>query len=599
TSAITDSQAWMVMGRSTGSDWMVLPKDVVAANRIMDTVYGRSAIFSALLAVGGRSQTPIINERSDPERLVARAVQSHLAACLSPACCALLGLAPPSPVVAGEIPNKPEVFAAMDELRSHPDAASISVRTLMQTRSKRTKPRQPRQEGTRREKVAHAVRHYVPICQDTRVSEKPSTYSLPTFEPPKEICFDPVNLHSDWVVNPDNELSHSAHQEPTAVFDPLGPRHAQHHSTNDESLFWYSLKRRVAPKPDQRRTLDESGRIRLRQLKQGYAKFMPTEQLQFNDALMDDCVVDALAPWFAGKTVSAIQQAVSRWDFSDDPMLYRVFQKGQWIKKLEAKDTPPKKSQIITQVHLDRIFTDAIYALYFERVKSAIRPTSTLLFAEKNPTQLAEWYSEHWEPDIGVTNTDYTGWDTGMDLPFLEFSCWLQRLYGVPDHYVDTYRWHRRHSRTFLGAFPIMQASGDRKTFDDNSDRDLAITGASLDCPKGTPIIVCGDDVAVPGRFKRARTFRPSAWPLTVKLVEAKRVECVGYTFGGPELYASSKSFIHHVEIGTQRGTTDPSYWRSFADRLPLIRASPEEWGTIREKLRIAHDCLSAAAPIF
>jgi len=599
TSAITDAQAWMVLGRSTGNDWIVLPKDVAAANRVMDMCYGRSMIFSAIMAVAGYSQSPVVNVNTDPERLVARAVQSHLASCLSPACVRQLGLQAAQPVVAGEIPNREPVFEAMAALRSHPEAASLSVRSLMPGRSRRTKPRRAKAEGTRLEKAAHAVRHYVPITQETRVSAPPSTYQLPEFVPPDEIVFDPVHEHLDWLVEPDAELSHSGHQERTAVYDPIGPKHAQHHGAKDESLLWYSLKRRVAPKPHQRRTLDESGRIRLRQLKAGYAKFMPTEPVPFNDELMDDCVAQALSPWFSGKTAAGIEAAVERWDFSDDPLLYRVFQKGQWIKKLEAKDAPPKKSQIITQVHLNRIFNDAIYAMYFERVKASIRPDTTLVFAERNPQELADWYDEHWKPEIGVTSTDYTGWDTGMDLPFLEFSCWLQRLYGVPSHYVDTYRWERMHSKTFLGPFPIMQASGDRKTFDDNCDRDLAITGAATACPSRTPIIVCGDDVAMPGIHRPERHFRPSAWPLTVKLTQAKRVVCVGYEFGGPRLHASLKALIHHVEIGTQRGSTDPTYWRSFADRLPLVAGSAEEWGTLRHKLRVANSCLSAAAPMF
>jgi hypothetical protein len=248
-----------------------------------------------------------------------------------------------------------------------------------------------------------------------------------------------------------------------------------------------------------------------------------------------------------------------------------LFVKGQWLKKLENRGVDVKKAQMIAEVPLCRTFEDMVFATYFMLVLRTWTKDSTLLYSRMNPEQLSDWYGQHWTPGSGCTANDYTGWDSGVDRVFLQFDLWLMRKVGLPEIFVDRHYDYRVNSRTHVGAFPIMQASGDRWTWDLNTVRNAALTGASLHIPAGTVAAFCGDDSAVLGRFARARHFIPRQWPMVPKTVIGKQVDFCGYSFGRGSLCLSAKSLAYRAGLALKRGQAQSDFWRSVDESIPMV----------------------------
>jgi len=259
-----------------------------------------------------------------------------------------------------------------------------------------------------------------------------------------------------------------------------------------------------------------------------------------------------------------------------------LFQKGQWVKKLEAAGARVKKSQIIAQVSLSRTVGDAAWCEYLEaQLRPLFRP-GVLFFNRMNPNELQRWYAQHWDPAKPVTANDYTAWDTGVDAVFLAFDQWLMRHFSFPEWYVEQVGHHRAQSRTFLGPYPIMQPSGDRYTLLLNSMRNLALTGASLDFAPGTPIAVCGDDSAVCGQHATPRTFQSHLWRMQPKRSVSDVAEFCGWSFGAHELTVSLPALTHRARIGLQRGLASPDYWRSVLELYDLTCGEPWDYSELR-----------------
>lgn len=143
-------------------------------------------------------------------------------------------------------------------------------------------------------------------------------------------------------------------------------------------------------------------------------------------------------------------------------------------------------------------------------------------------------------------------------------------------------------SRTFAGPYPIMQPSGDRYTLFLNSMRNVAVTGASLAFPPGTPIAICGDDSIVQGAHSPERDFRPGQWSIRPKRhVSLTGVFC-GWRFGGPRLVTDLEALTYRARIAVQRGESSPDYWRSLIEQLAYTEGDSWDYSAVSALIRFA-----------
>jgi hypothetical protein len=172
-----------------------------------------------------------------------------------------------------------------------------------------------------------------------------------------------------------------------------------------------------------------------------------------------------------------------------------------------------------------------------------------------------------------MTGNDYTAWDSGIDHVFLEFDLWLMELSHFPEEYMQRFKFERLNTHSFLGNHMPRQESGDRWTWILNTLRNAALTGASLDCPVGTPICVSGDDSVTLGAWRRPSNFNPSSWLMVPKREEGSTMEFCGLIFGGSDV-SFDPSVIHwRSRFGLQQGRSDPDYWLSIRQAIVECRS--------------------------
>jgi len=169
----------------------------------------------------------------------------------------------------------------------------------------------------------------------------------------------------------------------------------------------------------------------------------------------------------------------------------------------------------------------------------------------------------------------------------VEFNCWLLKMAGVPDNYVNGYRYRRLNMYSYLGPQMPTQNSGDAWTWLFNTHDDAALTGASLTCPKGTPAAFSGDDSAVRGRWRQPAGFNPSAWPMQPKRQTGQEDDFCGMVYGRTELYVQSAAALHRAKAAIRDGRLDAAYWDSFDYAIRF--ADPDEpTPTLATALRIS-----------
>lgn len=561
TNSVSDYSFSMVLSRAKGSNWLVLSPTLPASSTIQEQSYGTSKIASAILAVSAKWQSSVVNERVDAHRVVASAFQGHLSDALG-TLAPTIGLGAPTPVVAAYEHHTTPMWSLVQQHRHDLERRHVTApRSYARHSLPPLKSAPGTGEGSRDHQLRTALRHYLPLAQDTKTTRVKAPYIVPQRRAP--IAHAEPRMYIERELIPDVELHSRQHIEPTSMVDPYGPREATHHKGTDESLFVYSQQSRCPPRRDEPK-LSRSDKARLRLLKRGFYTFFDEFQ-EFNEPLMEECLVDCMLSWFAGKTTGDVKAAVKLWEPDAPPQFIKIFQKGQWIKKLEARGLL-KKSQVIAQVSLGKTCYDSIWASYLTRCMQRQAKKTTLLNFELNPSQLRDWYDTYWDPTQKVTANDYTGWDTGVDRVFLAFDMWLMESLGIPEEYRNVYYRDVTESRTYLGPYPIMQPSGNRYTWILNTVRNAALTGASLTVPPGTPAAFSGDDSGLQGDYKKAQGFIPHQWKMVPKRIVSDSTEFCGFTLGAQSLHVSSDSLAYRARIAIQRGDFRPDVWRSYLD---------------------------------
>jgi hypothetical protein len=300
--------------------------------------------------------------------------------------------------------------------------------------------------------------------------------------------------------------------------------------------------------------------------------------------LWDHCVRNKLASWASKRTKSTIRASIAKQIIDLPYNVAKLFPKGQYIKKKAKWRGSAFASQTISDFNIGRVFRDSPYALYLEvKVLQHALP-STYLHCRASPDDVSNWYRGHWKPGV-MTGNDYTAWDSGVDHVFVEFDMWLMSLCHFPREYIDLVRWERYNTRSHLGWHLPRQESGDRWTWILNTARNAALTGASLDCPRSTPVCVSGDDSVTLGAWRKTSGFNPNEWLMKPKREEGTMMEFCGLIFGGPDVSFDPAVVHWRSRFGLQQGRNDPDYWRSIRDS---IAETSKKLGSYDRKLAAA-----------
>jgi len=191
--------------------------------------------------------------------------------------------------------------------------------------------------------------------------------------------------------------------------------------------------------------------------------------------------------------------------------------------------------------------------MYFELKLAAVLPDHIYLHARKSSADMQAWYLKYGVADSYTTN-DVTGWDTGCDEGTMHFDVRVMQSFGMPVFFTDAYCARKLNCRTFLGDFPVMQASGDRWTWTLNTVRNIAIMHVKFSIAPGTPLCFSGDDFLAIGYLHIRASFRPSDWKFKFKIERGRYGDFCGFVFGGPELSVSALQLYARARILAARG---------------------------------------------
>ncbi|AMD16208.1 polyprotein [Sclerotinia sclerotiorum deltaflexivirus 1] len=571
TATCTDTSAWTALTRPTGHTFLKMGP-MMNTSAVVETSWAKSQILTALLTVATIRSTPYLTAAADVDGLVRTAVYSHLARNLSPGACAALGLPAPSPVI-GSQGVKAEYRAgwlnnskASDyyTARTHRAAMGVGGGAGGSAFSRHTA-----QITNDHSPVAHIVRHFTDLDPEAVLHVDSTGYHLPEPSPitaqPDPV--DDINEPLDDVLReamiPENQF------ETTFQHIVDGAPDALHHTRADKitDILGQRKRIRVGMHSAPWSTTDTK---RLRALQKGFRKFFDVASWQAegaNGPLMEQCEREKLASWASKRTKKTLQQSIDKQDIDMQFTFTRLFPKGQYIKKKAKWRCNAFASQTVSDFHLGRIFRDAPRALYLEKQALKYAFDTTYLHCKASPDDMSRWYRQFWQPGI-MTGNDYTAWDSGIDHVFLEFDLWLFDICGFPVEYMERFKFERLNTHSFLGNHMPRQESGDRWTWILNTLRNVALTGASLDCPPRTPLCVSGDDSVTLGAWRKTVGFNPQEWLMVPKREEGSTMEFCGLVFGGTDVSFGPAVVHWRSRFGLQQGRADADYWLSIKQAI-------------------------------
>jgi len=595
TSSATDAAIWTALTRAKGSIWLVLSPNMMDAKTLAPQSFGCSMILSTMLALACHNQTAVLNDTLPFSQLVRAAVFQHLANTLGPNCCQFLGL---TNLYQNQAGYYRPTAAALSQWRNSPlqhvlTPQSFNPKTTVVSAFSSLKSKIHR---TTRAQEYERVNLYTPFDgEDVRY---PAPSKLPRSDYEIIDWFDPVDTVTRYPANHLPELRFKSHIEPTQVFEPFGPEEAQHHRGTDGTLYSLSMDARVRPRY-QPTMASKKVRNKAKMLRKALFRHINTNGVpEFNADSFSECVQESISTWSTGKTATALASVLDKWDPGASMLYLPTFLKGQWIKKLEARGTPPKKGQIVTDVHVGLTLQDAPYALYMEKTLRQLLDPNILLNSRLSTLELMDWYAATWDKDKTVTGNDVTGWDAGCEAEFLYgVDIPLMEFLGFPTHYIEAYIHRKLNSSTHLGPFPIMQASGDRYTWLLNTYRNIAITTLYFNLPAGTVMCFSGDDAIINGHFPKDRNFHSSDWTMKFKPFWSASGPFCGWTFGLPTLFISAASLAYRCRLLLQRGVSSPETWQSARDALPFISPSSRYAAISKHYINIACSLYNTRIP--
>nr|QED43323.1 replicase [Garlic virus C] len=270
-----------------------------------------------------------------------------------------------------------------------------------------------------------------------------------------------------------------------------------HQQAKDEALFKITINERIrlATPAANKRALTETlnaGDL----LFEAYASFMnvPRETQAFDKRLWAHCRQLALRTYLSKPTAN-LQQGAKRQDPDFPDNAIALFNKSQWVKKLEKVGCRFKAGQTISAFKQSTVLLTTTMALYLRKKREGHQPDNVFIMCEKTPEQFNSFVLTKWDFSRPNYTSDYTQYDQSQDAAFLNFELRKARHFGVPDEVVDFYAFIKTHAKTFLGNLAVMRLSGEGPTFDANTECNIAYDALRFQLDHTVKACYAGDDL--------------------------------------------------------------------------------------------------------
>nr|QED44283.1 replicase [Garlic virus A] len=270
-----------------------------------------------------------------------------------------------------------------------------------------------------------------------------------------------------------------------------------HQQAKDEALFKITIKERI-------HTANSETNIKSLQhtlnagdlLFEAYAQFMkvPAEPQAFDKRLWTHCRQLALRTYLSKPTAN-LQQGASRQDPDFPDNAIALFNKSQWVKKLEKVGAKFKAGQTISAFKQQVVLLTTTMALYLRKKREQHQPDNVFIMCERTPEQFNSFVMTKWDFTRPNYTSDYTQYDQSQDAPFLNFELRKARHLGVPDEVLAFYKFIKTHAKTFVGNLAIMRLSGEGPTFDANTECNIAYDALRFRLDDNVRACYAGDDL--------------------------------------------------------------------------------------------------------
>jgi hypothetical protein len=574
TSGMTDNVMFMALTRGTGSIFLCIGGLMSTQAALVEESYGCSLILSTILALAQQQNCAILTPASDPFRMIARAVQAHLADC-NPNVAQFAGSRGFQTVAGIDVRMQPAFWPHAPSQAFAVEDTAAYRRAIGGERFEGSKVAfdafqrmdVPGVGTSRLTKIQHHLRHQLPLPNDTVISRPQEPEEIPIFD--QQVV---VDLGQDGV-NPEFHLDRERSvtlQSLTAQVRPHESSLGLRHQTRDKETEALSLRERIRPAVPRVKSVD---RADAKLLMKSISRWVDTSQSGFDYGLFNRCLDEQITSWVAHRTIGQLAASVAASPVDWDPNFVELFLKNQRVKKIGVATSHAKKGQIVTNVSHVQLFRDSVWALYAQKMLLRRTHRNIYLHIGKNVTAMQDWYKRYdWSGPL--TACDYTGWDTGVDEKFSLFYRELFIRFGFPVDIADQFLATRHSRRSFLGPMPAMQASGDRYTWLCNTIGNMALTALVFNPDPNAPACFSGDDMVLRGSYHGSI---PPRFKFIPKTLHGDELEFCGFMYGGPSLHISPAVLVHRGMQALGDGRLDRDYWDSyqfslaFAQRDPLV----------------------------
>nr|QNJ60325.1 replicase [Garlic virus A] len=270
-----------------------------------------------------------------------------------------------------------------------------------------------------------------------------------------------------------------------------------HQQSKDEALFKITIDERIRTANPEKNAKSLQHTLNAGDLLfEAYAQFMkvPVEPQAFDKRLWTHCRQLALRTYLS-KPAANLQQGASRQDPDFPDNAIALFNKSQWVKKLEKVGAKFKAGQTISAFKQQVVLLTTTMALYLRKKREQHQPDNVFIMCERTPEQFNNFVLTKWDFSRPNYTSDYTQYDQSQDAPFLNFELRKARHLGVPDEVLSFYKFIKTHAKTFVGNLAIMRLSGEGPTFDANTECNIAYDALRFRLDDNVRACYAGDDL--------------------------------------------------------------------------------------------------------
>nr|QQD86171.1 replicase [Botryosphaeria dothidea botrexvirus 1] len=419
------------------------------------------------------------------------------------------------------------------------------------------------------------------VREDEKVGadEPPAEHEAPAPPPPKTHLpvEDVGGLTDDLIENCDDKDTREVFTENhgktnLAQTDNLHTQLFAHQQAKDDALMEITMDKRIKLSTENLNKRQVSDTVDLGNLLfEAYSDRMnvPKEPQAFDEELWHQCRQKAERTYLS-KTAAQIFNGRERQDPDFEDNFIALFNKSQWVKKVEKLGKAFKAGQTISSFKQEVVLITTTMALYLRAKRESHQPDDVFIMCERTPGQFNKFVHDHWDHDRLAFTNDYVSYDQSQDGPFLNFELRKARHFGIPSEHTDFYRDLKCNARVFSGILAIMRLSGEGPTFDANTECNIAYDSLRYRVPRGTAACYAGDDLA----RDRVCEERPiwanlaNAFTLESKPEVTDRPGFCGWRITPRGIVKDPKQLWHSLQLGIDLGKLAemvPSYSMDFA----------------------------------